>query len=105
MKVLHDVVHLDSVSLNINSDEVTLGTVEKGRVFSGSPISSWVERLWSAASLPLADSRRSMGSPRLMHLVNTKMNMCLLDDSQLPESLRVIENIQFHRLCSISQHF
>jgi hypothetical protein len=59
------------------------------RVLSGKPTSLGVERLWSGARLVLTDNRRSMGSARLMQLLNAKLNMHLLEDSMILEQLGV----------------
>jgi hypothetical protein len=58
-------------------------------VLSGKPTSLGVERLWSGARLVLTDNRRSMGSARLMQLLNAKLNMHLLEDSMILEQLGV----------------
>jgi hypothetical protein len=57
------------------------------RLLCGKAAALGVERLWSAARLTLTDNRRSMLSARLMQLLQVKLNVHLLNDSALLETL------------------
>jgi hypothetical protein len=48
-----------------------------------------VERLWSAARITLTDNRRSIKTARLMQLLQLKLNIGLLEDSALLDSMCV----------------
>jgi hypothetical protein len=61
--------------------------IPASRVLSGKAAALGVERLWSAARLTLTDNRRSMLSARLMQLLQVKLNVNLLNDSALLETL------------------
>lgn len=63
------------------------------RISVGKASSLGVERLWSGARAILTDCRRLMHSIRLMQLLNCKMNMHLLCDSTILESLGVKEQL------------
>jgi hypothetical protein len=59
------------------------------RVCAATAAALGCERLWSKASLTLTDNRRSMLSDRLAQLLQVKMNMHMLADINLLDSLGV----------------
>jgi hypothetical protein len=71
------------------------------RVCAATAAALGCERLWSKARLTLTDNRRSMLSDRLAQLLQVKMNIHMLADSNLLDSLGVKLGDVMHEFESI----